>query len=181
MFGMPYWSDTKGYSHYSMAAGSTFPTLKISDYIFVKSIGDDKPTYGDVLIFQYPEDLTVDFVKRVIAVPGDTIEYRNKTIFINGQERNIVKIDSRDEYSLPPMTEEGLEIFDGKSHKIWRRLTAGRDFGPILIPEEHYFVMGDNRDNSNDSRVWGFLHYDLIKHRVEYSFNFDDLQFISIN
>lgn len=181
VFGIPYWNDAKGYSHYSIPAGSMLPTLKIGDYIFVKSIRDEEPTYGDLLVFQYPEDLSIDFVKRVVALPGDTIEYRSKTLFINRQERVIVKVDSTNKYSLPPLTEEGLEVFDGRSHKIWRKTTAGRDFGPILIPEEHYFVMGDNRDNSNDSRVWGFLHHDLIKYRAEYSFNFDELRFTSVD
>lgn len=181
LFGMPHWSDAKGYSHYSIPAGSMLPTLQIGDYVFVKSLRDDQPIYGDLLIFQYPEDLSIDFVKRVVALPGDTIEYRNKTLFINGQERVIVKVDSPSEYSLPPLTEEGLEVFDGKSHKIWRRTIAGRDFGPILVPEEHYFVMGDNRDNSNDSRVWGFLHHDLIRYRAEYTFNFDSFQLTPVH
>lgn len=181
VFGMPYWSEAKGYSHYSIPSGSMLPTLRIGSYIFVKSMKHEYPIHGDIVVFQYPEDLSIKFVMRIIAIPGDTLEYRNKRVFINGQERPIIKVDSKEGYSLPPLTEEGLEVFDGKSHKIWRRTTPGRDFGPIVIPEGNYFVMGDNRDNSNDSRVWGFLDRELIQQQVEYSFHFDDLQFTSID
>ena len=181
IFGIPYWAKVKGYSHYSIPAGSMLPTLRIGDYVFVNAIRDEQLAYGDVVIFQYPEDLSIDFVKRVVALPGDVIEYRKKTLFINGQERPIVKVDSGREYSLPPLTEEGLEVFIGKSHKIWRRTPKGRDFGPIKIPEGQFFVMGDNRDNSNDSRVWGFLPRGLVRYRAEYTFNFDDFQFTPID
>ena len=181
VFGIPYWAEAKGYSHYSIPSGSMLPTLRIGSYIFVKTIKHEKPIHGDIVVFQYPEDLSIKFVMRIIALPGDTLEYRNKRVFINGQERPIIKVDSKEGYSLPPLTEEGLEVFDGRSHKIWRKITAGRDFGPILIPEGKYFVMGDNRDNSNDSRVWGFLDRELIQQQVEYSFHFDDLQFTPVD
>ncbi len=176
IFGAPYWVPGKKYSHYSIVAGSMLPTLKIGDYVFAKSVENDDLTYGDVIIFRYPEDHSIDFIKRIVALPGDVLEYRRKVLFINGDEMPLARADGKSEIVLPPLTEESLEDFAGKIHKIWRRMSPSADFGPIIIPNEHYFVMGDNRDNSNDSRVWGFLDQRLVKYRAEYTFNFENME-----
>ena len=107
---------------------------------------DPKP--GDVVIFQYPLDTERDFIKRVVAGPEQTIEIRNKILFVD-RKRTIDPPHSK--YSDP---------------NILRRsnLNAKRDnYGPVIVPPNHFFMMGDNRDNSEDSRNWGFLPHNLIK------------------
>lgn len=177
IFAGPHWKQAKGYSHYNIPSGAMLPTLKIGDYVFARSVAGDDLTYGDVIIFQYPEDHSIDFIKRVVALPGDIIEYRNKILLINGVSRSLSRVDQDTELLLPPLTEEAIENFNGSTHKIWRRMSEGRDFGPIKIPQNHYFVMGDNRDNSNDSRVWGFLNEALIRYQAEYRFNINEMDF----
>ncbi|MDR2743646.1 MAG: signal peptidase I [Desulfovibrio sp.] len=96
----------------------------------------EEPARGDIIIFEYPGDPSVDYIKRVIGVPGDVIAGRNKQLFRNGQA-------VKGEYAR--FTDPG-------------RIEPKRDnFGPVTVPEGKYFVMGDNRDNSLDSRFWGFV------------------------
>jgi signal peptidase I len=94
------------------------------------------PRRGDVVIFRYPEDRSQDFIKRVIGLPGDEILIRNKNVYINGKPY-------RDPHEVhkDPQTEQGLRD----------------NFGPVRVPPGSYFMMGDNRDNSRDSRFWGFV------------------------
>lgn len=94
------------------------------------------PQRGDVVIFKYPKDPDVDFIKRIVGIPGDVIEVRNKQLYRNGValQEDYIRVDEPD------------------------RLIPGRDFfGPVTVPDGAYFVMGDNRDNSMDSRFWGFV------------------------
>jgi len=118
-------------------SGSMEPTLKENDRILVSKLNYyfEEPERGDVIVFKYPRDTSRNFVKRVVAVGGETLTVRNSDLYINGR---VVP-----EPYLPP----GLK-FD--------------DFGPVEIPEESYFMMGDNRNNSDDSRVWGYLPENLI-------------------
>ncbi len=98
-----------------------------------------EPERGDVIVFKYPVDTSVDFIKRVIGVPGDEIQIINKKVYINGSL-----------YKNPHEIHKGQRIFPAES--------VGRDnFGPIRVLDDSYFVMGDNRDNSHDSRFWGFV------------------------
>jgi signal peptidase I len=102
---------------------------------------------GDVVVFKYPEDPERDFIKRVIGLPGDTLEVRRKVVYING-----TPLEEPYVHFLTPASPEGHEVtsFDVREH-----------YGPVTVPPANYFVMGDNRDNSQDSRYWGFLpaHY----------------------
>ena len=107
---------------------------------------------GDVVVFKYPEDPERDFIKRVVGLPGETLELRNKAVHINGR-----KIDEPYVHFLRPPSSEGAEV---ASYDV------RENYGPVTIPERHYFVMGDNRDNSQDSRYWGFLPADYIKGRA---------------
>jgi signal peptidase I len=102
---------------------------------------------GDIIVFKYPEDPERDFIKRVIALPGETIELRNKKVYIDGKALDEPYV----QYLIPP-GEDGA--FDGDVRV---------QYGPVDVPEGHYFMMGDNRDNSQDSRYWGFLPGDYIK------------------
>ena len=96
------------------------------------------PERGDIIVFKYPKDEKRDFIKRVIGIPGDLLEVRHQKIFINGKPYE----DSHARHTEKP-SESALVPRD--------------DFGPVLVPDDHLFMMGDNRENSQDSRYWGFL------------------------
>ena len=138
---------------FKIPSGSMIPTLLVGDHILVNKFiygtkipfSDrrvllfKKPGRGDIIVFKYPEDRSRDFIKRVIAVEGDMIESRNKTVYVNGK----------------PMEEPYAQHTD-------RSIRAGgsepRDnFGPYIVPKGKYFMMGDNRDQSYDSRYWGYV------------------------
>jgi signal peptidase I len=106
----------------------------------------------DVLVFKYPEEPDRDFIKRVIGLPGETIELKNKKVFVNGQP-----LDEPYVQFLEPPTDPQPGDADFTDFDVRRR------YGPVTVPANHYFVMGDNRDNSQDSRYWGFLPRDYIK------------------
>jgi signal peptidase I len=131
------------------------PLIPLTDIRF-PSIRE--PKRGDIVVFKYPRDKSLDFVKRCVAVSGDTVEMRDKELFVNGvrqDEDYIQHIDSRIESNFQRKTEAG-------SGRI--RFPLPRDnFGPIIVPEDQFFVLGDNRDNSRDSRFWGFVDRELIK------------------
>jgi len=108
-----------------------------------------QPRRGDIVVFKYPEEPDRDFIKRVIGLPGETVELRAKKVYINGQP-----IDEPYVHFLTPPSSELQEV---TSSDVRER------FGPVTVPQGQYFVMGDNRDNSQDSRYWGFLPRDYIK------------------
>jgi signal peptidase I len=102
---------------------------------------------GDIVVFKYPDEPDRDFIKRVIGLPGETIELKNKKVHVNGQP-----VDEPYVHFLTPPSNDFQEV---TSYDVRER------FGPVTVPADQYFVMGDNRDNSQDSRYWGFLprHY----------------------
>jgi signal peptidase I len=102
---------------------------------------------GDVIVFKYPEEPERDFIKRVIGLPGDQIELRRKRVFVNGRRTDEPYVYYLEE---PPETAAGDEVHA-------RGGDPRESYGPVTVPPDHYFVMGDNRDNSQDSRYWGFL------------------------
>jgi signal peptidase I len=105
---------------------------------------------GNVVVFKYPEEPERDFIKRVIGLPGETIELRQKKVYVNGT----------------PLDEpyvHFLEAPGGSEANEVTSLDVRERFGPVTVPPNHYFVMGDNRDNSQDSRYWGFLPRDYVK------------------
>ncbi len=106
---------------------------------------------GDVVVFKFPEEPERDFIKRVIGLPGDTIELRQRQVFINGS-----KLDEPYAHYLFPQGEgDESTTFDVRER-----------YGPVTVPADHYFMMGDNRDNSQDSRYWGFLPAHYVKGRA---------------
>ena len=106
---------------------------------------------GDVVVFKYPDDPERDFIKRVIGLPGETLELRSKKVYINGQA-----LDEPYVHFLEPASEsQEVTSFDVRER-----------YGPVRVPEGQYFVMGDNRDNSQDSRYWGFLPGHNVKGRA---------------
>jgi signal peptidase I len=139
---------------FKIPSGSMKPTLLIGDYILVNKfiygikipftrktlMPIRRPAREDVIVFIFPLDNSVDFIKRVIGLPGDTIEIKNRNIYINGIPYN-------------------------DTHGVYGTLSnSSTDFyGPEKVPDNHLFVMGDNRDNSRDSRFWGFVPMELVK------------------
>ena len=144
---------------FKIPSGSMEPTLLIGDHILVSKfiygiklpftektlLPISNPEREDVVVFIYPVDKTKDFIKRVIGLPGETIEIRSGKIFINGTSYE----DRFGQYSLS----------EGKGNPPG----GGNQFGPITVPENQIFVMGDNRDHSYDSRFWGFVPAKSIK------------------
>lgn len=136
---------------FKIPSGSMIPTLLIGDQILVSKFiygiripfTNERwpkfrdPAHGDVIVFVYPEDRTKDFIKRVVGIGGDMVEIKEKQVYINGKpEHN-------------PHARYGPKTIDP---------TGKRDnMPPLLVPEDHLFVMGDNRDQSHDSRWWGFV------------------------
>ena len=104
---------------------------------------------GDVVVFKYPEEPERDFIKRVIGLPGETLELRHKRVYINGRP-----LDEPYVHFLVPPSSHAQEF---------AAYDVREQFGPVTVPDDKYFVMGDNRDNSQDSRYWGFLPRDYIK------------------
>lgn len=150
---------------YQIPSGSMLPTLTVGDFIVVnkfeygirlpvvgtKIFDINEPKIGDVMVFKYPKDTAVKFIKRVVAVPGDTIELRNKIIYVNGQKMPQVYVGDES-----PTTQIYKEQIGEVEHLILRNKNPGKN-GSITVPEGQYFMMGDNRDGSNDSRYWGFV------------------------
>ncbi len=117
---------------------------------------------GDILVFKFPEEPERDFIKRTIGLPGDTVELKNQTILINGQPL----AEPYAHYLFPPADDTQTDSFDIR-----------RKYGPVTVPEGHYFMMGDNRDDSQDSRFWGFLPAHYVKGRalfIYWSFDVPD-------
>jgi len=103
---------------------------------------------GDIVVFKYPDEPERDFIKRVIGLPGETLELRNKKVYINGQPLEEPYVH----FLEPASTSQEVTSFDVRER-----------YGPVHVPDGQYFVMGDNRDNSQDSRYWGFLPQHYIK------------------
>ncbi len=154
---------------FRIPSGSMMPTLLIGDFILVnkyeygirlpvlnsKLVENGRPGRGDIIVFRYPEDPSVPFIKRVVGVPGDHVVYRDKTLYLNGEPVPQLASETGADHAGPalPQTEE----LGGVRHQI---LVDPYRRGPeadTLVPEGHYFVLGDNRDNSRDSRYWGFV------------------------
>lgn len=144
---------------YKIPSGSMEPTLLIGDHLLVNRtsyvvkvpfldtvlFNTGKPQRGDIIVFRYPEDPSKDYIKRVIATGGETLEIKNKVIFINGKK---IK-DSWGRFRADNTGSSGFLPFVDKDN-----------IPPVKVPEDSYFVMGDNRDNSLDSRYWGFVRKD---------------------
>jgi len=141
---------------------SMLPTLQVGDFLFVNKFeygakipftdwrlpGLSRPKPGDVIVFQFPLEPNRDYIKRCVAVAGQTVEVRDKSLYVDGQKR-----------------EEGYTIYeDTRVHP--RGFELRDNYGPYVVPPTSLFMMGDNRDNSNDSRYWGPVDFDLVKGRA---------------
>jgi signal peptidase I len=147
---------------FTIPSGSMMDTLLVGDYILVNKFlygpelpftdrhmpGLRDPQRGDIIVFKYPQDEKRDFIKRIVAGPGETVQVRGSQVFVNGQPLRETYVKGAES----PLPATGQPY-------------CGYAYGcePTLVPPESYFVMGDNRDNSQDSRYWGFVKRDKIK------------------
>ena len=178
---------------FKIPSGSMIPTLLIGDFILVNKFsygfkvpfsdwfsdpiyitGPDKPKRGEVVVFKYPNDTSLNYIKRVVGLPGDTLQMINRVVYVNDKPIVADSIDGKE--FMDDMDEKykvyNLEFFKTKTGEK-EHITQidsdnyySTDFSKIKVPEGHYFVMGDNRDFSADSRSWGFVPFGHIKGRA---------------
>ena len=177
---------------FKIPTGSMIPTLSIGDFILVNKFsygfkvpfsdwftdpiyitGPKKPQRGDVVVFKYPKDVSINYIKRVIGTPGDRVQMIDRVIYINDKPIKTVEVDGAryfesmvDKYKNYNF--KFFETYTGNTKHITQiDLDNGYDqlknFPQIVVPEGKYFMMGDNRDNSSDSRFWGFVPFRYIK------------------
>jgi signal peptidase I len=174
---------------FRIPSGSMVPTLLIGDHVVVTKfsygiwlpfIGKElidlgNPSRGDIIVFKYPRDPSMNYIKRVVALPGDRVRVRNNRVFINGEEQNTVALgdyDFIDDDCFAHPERYFKEKLGNIEHAILTNPGLGgplADMDERVVPADNVFVMGDNRDNSEDSRRWGFVRFDQIKgkaHRV---------------
>ena len=161
---------------FRIPSGSMIPTLRVGDFILVNRfayglrcpIGDCKllalgePKRGDVVVFRYPVDPKMDFIKRVIGLPGDTVRYTGKQLSINGEpmsQQLIGRFGDR-------MDVESVESLGSISHHVLSNADRPAADFEFTVPEGQYFMMGDNRDGSSDSRFWGTVPEAYLKGRA---------------
>ena len=142
--------------------GVELPEIRIPGY--------DTPKRGDIVVFEYPFDRSLDYVKRCVAVGGDTVEMRDKVLYVN----NVPQDEPYAQYLDPMIYRAAEESFFSGNFSWQKDFLAARarvddyhptrdNFGPLVVPEGNYFCLGDNRDHSSDSRYWGFVERKLIE------------------
>ena len=158
---------------YKIPGGSLIPTIMIGDRIVTSKVwSKENLKRSDMIVFPYPRDPSIDYIKRVIGLPGETLEISKDLVFINGE-----------------LIDEPYALFEPKerSSREVQGLTEAAPvsrYGPIVIPEGKLFVMGDNRYNSADSRYWGFVELVTVKSKawfIYWSQNPDNVTFEGIN
>jgi signal peptidase I len=167
------------YEPFRMPSRSMAPTITPASILIAEKIGYGhygtfgisllrmrpftKTRRGDVIVFQYPRDPSVNYVKRVVGLPGDVVEYKNKILSVNGIMATAEKISDFNEYEV---FREKLDSVNYHIYNMHGR--ESHDFS-LTVPTDQYFVLGDNRDNSNDSRYWGFIPAGSIVGKVVYT------------
>lgn len=174
---------------FKIPSGSMEDTLLVGDFLLVNKavygaqipfthlrLPDfRKPERRDIIVFRFPKDRTTPYVKRLIGLPGDTVAMRDGVLYVNGQPQ-VERYVLHDRPNLDGTPEE----FDWQRNFLVKSAQASEDYhptrntwGPLIVPKQNYFVLGDNRDNSSDSRYWGFVPADLLMGRpmfVYYSY-----------
>lgn len=159
---------------FRIPSGSMMPTLLIGDFILVnkfsyglrlpvlntKFLDVSEPQRGDVVVFRYPENPSIDYIKRVVGLPGDHVAYHDKTLYINGKPIPKEPLGTYIGFGAGAASTGStlwLEHLDGVDHDILIRPDVRGPEPDLVVPEGQYFMMGDNRDNSRDSRYFGFV------------------------
>lgn len=182
---------------FKIPSGSMIPTLFVGDHIFVNKsayglklpfsdwvghpitlVKKDPPKRGDIIVFTYPKNHKLNFIKRVVGVPGDVIEIQKRQLYINQTLVEQKQLDGETAKKIftslndPKFTQDNITIYEQKLDTNKPPFTmqmdksnflGGDSFGPISVPPGKLFVMGDNRDYSNDSRFWGFVPFEFVK------------------
>lgn len=166
---------------FTIPSGSMLPTLQVGDYILVNKfsyglrlpvLGTEivpvgKPQRGDIMVFKYPENERVNYIKRVVGIPGDHVRVQNGLVWVNGKQVAREKIDFPDAGSW----ELYYRVNDGAVSHLIRQEDGRESMSPQIdwtVPADSYFMLGDNRDNSRDSRFWGFVPDRLIVGKASY-------------
>jgi signal peptidase I len=156
---------------FQIPSESMVPNLLVGDRLIADgwAYWHAEPKRGDIIVFLYPKNPTQNFVKRLVGLPGDTIELKRGELYVNG------KIVPQSRTSTPVTVDHGwrvtefLENLGGVEHTINRAQPENdADFGPVTVPAESFFMMGDNRDRSSDSRAWGFVGRDALQGRMQF-------------
>jgi len=157
---------------FKIPSSSMVPTLEVGDYLFVTrydygfripltdiQIAPKAAHRGDIVVFDYPGDRSIDYIKRIVGLPGDKIKYKNNELYVNGTKMKLDKKGERAYFmgdgsvDVSGLYEEHLFDVD---HEVLRKAYSIKD-GVWTVPSGHYMVLGDNRNNSRDSRFWGFV------------------------
>jgi len=188
---------TVAFEPFNIPSGSMIPTLLVGDYLFVSKysygysrhsmpfsfppfdgrIVADEPERGDIAVFKFPRDDSTDYIKRVIGLPGDTIQMRNGRLYINGEVVPRTRIEDYVYRDARGNTLRFAQFIETLPNGVEHRIIEASDTAPydntalFRVPEGHYFMMGDNRDNSADSRAdVGFVPFDNLVGRAEVIF-----------
>lgn len=175
---------------FKIPSGSMIPTLLIGDFILVNKFsygfkvpfsdwfsdptyvtGPDRPARGDVVVFKYPQDPALNYIKRIVGLPGDTVEVVDKVVYVNGTALPMKEVDGKEvmEDMDSKYKRYNFKFFETKTGEHTHISQVDQDnifnsnFYKVTVPRDHYFVMGDNRDFSADSRSWGFVPFGHIK------------------
>ncbi len=179
---------------FKIPSGSMIETLAIGDFIFVNKLSYrseipysflgvklpkggttlkewDQPERGDVVVFRFPNNQKVDYIKRVVALPGDVLELRDGVLHVNGEEHKRTFTKDYEYLGAGCSTKRARMFEEANGDRTYHVLAsrgsaAGQDWGPVTIRDGHFFAMGDNRDNSSDSRFFGQVPIDYIKGRA---------------
>jgi signal peptidase I len=179
---------------FKIPSGSMMPTLLAGDFILVNKftyglrvpilnntfIEVNHPKRGDVFVFHYPPDPSIDYIKRVVGVPGDKIVYQDKQLYINGQKMDMTYLDDY-QYESVGLNQVHAKRYSEQlgdvKHDVLIEENSFSKEGGVEVPPGYYFAMGDNRDNSKDSRYWGFVpERNLVGKAFFIWWNFDDFK-----
>ena len=201
---------------FKIPSGSMIPTLLVGDHIFVNKFAyglivpftdwfgpepvyifkREAPKRGDIIVFKWPKNEEIYYIKRIVGEPGESIELRGKEVLVNGKaiESTDLNLSDKEKFLRPlegtEYTVNSVEIFRESHHDTKPTIMVMKDdyrwdwanFGPVTVPKDHFFVLGDNRDNSKDSRYWGFVPMKNVKGKamviwLSLWMNFSDREF----
>ena len=153
----------KSYETFHIPSEAMAPTLQIGDYVYAEY--DFEVNRGDIIVFKYPNDPAINYVKRVIAMPGDEVEIINKVVYVNNNpiSTTSLQINNIENLVSEKFHKYNFQLLESETFKSKHKILLDKDnsnmtnFEKVTVPKDNYFVLGDNRDFSADSRIWGFV------------------------